>query len=121
MVILNKKALYNYEITDKFEAGIILTGAEVKSARSGNVSLADSFVRIRDNSAFLYNTYISPYQKPTSEIDPRRERKLLLHRAEMQHLKGKLANTSLTLIPLKMYTTSNLIKLEVALARGKKQ
>ena len=121
MVIFNKKVNYEYTIKDKLEAGIILTGAEVKSVRNGNVSLSESFLRLKNESAYLINAYIGPYQKKSETYDPKRERKVLLHKAEIEHLRGKLASGGLTLVPLKMYTIRNLVKLEIALAMGKKK
>lgn len=118
--IFNKKAAYDYHITDKIEAGIILSGAEVKSVRAGNVSLTDSFVKIKEHEAVLVNAYISPYQKKDATYNPKRDRKLLLHKAEIQHLRGKITTSSLTLVPLRMYNKRNVIKVEVGLAKGKK-
>lgn len=121
MVILNKKALVSYQILDKIEAGIVLSGAEVKSVRKGSVSLTEGFVSLKNGQPILCNVHIAPYQKETSDYNPRRERKLLLHREEIQHLIGKKTQARLTLVPLRMYTTHNLVKVEIAIARGKKK
>jgi len=120
MIIQNKKAYHDFVITDTLEAGIVLSGAEVKSVRAGSVSLTDSFVRISNKAVWLHNAHISPYQKALN-FDPRRNRLLLLHRNEIEHLKGKIRGANLTLVPTKMYTNKNLVKLEIGLARGKKQ
>lgn len=113
MKITNKKAFYDYNVGERFEAGIVLTGAEVKSIRRGQASLADSFVRIKNGEAYLINMYIAP--------DDRRDRKLLLHKKQIISLLSKLAGSNLTIVPVSVYNTHNLIKVELALARGKKQ
>lgn len=120
MIIQNKKAYHDFVITDTLEAGIVLSGAEVKSVRAGSVSLGDSFVRIAHKAVWLHNAHISPYQK-AANFEPRRNRLLLLHKAEIEHLKGKIRSSNLTLVPTKMYTDKNLVKVEIGLARGKKQ
>lgn len=119
-MIINKKASHDYVILDKFEAGIQLSGGEVKSLRKQSGSLTDSFVRIKDFSALLVNAYISPYQHEKN--DPKRERKLLLHRKEIDFLRGKLSAAGrLSIIPLRLYFKGPLVKVEIALARGKKE
>ncbi|MCJ7665655.1 MAG: SsrA-binding protein SmpB [Actinobacteria bacterium] len=120
LVAQNKKALWDFLILDSFEAGIALWGSEVKSIRDHRVNLKDSFGRIRNNELFAYNIHISPYANSRIEdIDPIRPRKLLMHRKEIDRLKGKLTDKSLTLVPLKMYFSKNVVKIEIALAKGK--
>lgn len=122
MKIFNKKATYDYTILERFEAGINLTGAEVKSIKGGHAKLEGSFVRIIGSEAYLVNAQIFPYIYARPEgYDPKRTRKLLLHKAELIRLKSKLDGANLTLIPLSWYTRGPLVKLEVGLARGKKQ
>ncbi len=122
MKITNRKAFFDYEIGEKIEAGIKLTGAEVKSVRAGHLTLADSFVKIIGNDAMLINCFISPYQfADNSDYDPKRSRKLLLHKKEMLALQSKIQQSNLTIIPVSLYTTRNLIKVELGLARGKKK
>ncbi len=119
----NKKANFNYHILEKIETGIVLSGKEVKSVRQGKISLAGSFISIKNGECYLVNCTISPYQPKNTPQDynPRRERKLLLKKKEIDSLYGKTKEKGLSLIPLKMYTKQNLIKLEVAVARGKKK
>ena len=120
--IINKKATFDYSLTDKFEAGIALTGSEVKSVRYGSVSLVDSFVKITDNEAFLVNAYIAPYKYAVDpSYDPKRTRKLLLNKKEIEFIDGKLASGNLTVVPVKMYTSHNLVKVEIALASKRKK
>lgn len=122
MRILNRRAKYDYHLLEKFEAGIALTGAEVKSVKAGKMSLSGSFVRIRDGEAWLFNAYINPYPFARQEgYDPRRTRKLLLHKKEILALEQKLKLKKLTLVPVSCYTKGRQIKLEIALARGKKK
>lgn len=120
--IVNRKARYEYEILDTFEAGIVLQGCEVKSVRAGKVSLAEAFCRFVGNELFLVNCNISPYpQARVSQIlSPTRQRKLLLNRAELRRLHGKVTTKGLTIIPLRIYSKGSLMKLEIALVRGKK-
>ena len=120
--VLNKKASHDYFFLEKFEAGIVLSGAEVKSLKAGNASLADSFVRVVKSEAFLVNAHISPYKMAVNAAyDPKRERKLLLNKKEIDFLRGKLSSSSLTIVPTKVYTKHNLVKVEVALAKAKKK
>ena len=122
MKIVHKKALFDYDIVDRFEAGISLTGHEVKSVKGGHANLDGSFVRVIGNEAYLVHAQVFPYQFARPEgYDPRRTRKLLLHKKEIISLKSKLEGAHLTLVPLSWYTTGPLIKLEIGLARGKKQ
>jgi SsrA-binding protein len=122
MKIINKKARFNYDLTDRFEAGIVLTGPEVKSARNGHVSLGESFVRLTGDELYLINATISPYKFAASEdYETKRSRKLLLHKKEIAELKRKMEGTNLTIVPTAMYTKNRRIKFEIALAKGKKQ
>ncbi|MBI5619557.1 SsrA-binding protein SmpB [Candidatus Gottesmanbacteria bacterium] len=122
MKIINRKATYDYTIIDRFEAGIHLLGSEVKSLKAGHASLEGAFVRIIGSEAYLVNAQIFPYIYARPEgYDPKRTRKLLLHKKELVSLKSKLEGANLTLVPLSWYTTGPLVKLEVGLAHGKKQ
>jgi len=122
----NKRAYFDYEILDEYEAGLVLMGHEVKSAKTGHVSLKGSYVVVKmDNSpeVYLINSYIALYKFANQNMayDPLRSRKLLLNKKEIKHLIGKQKEKSLTLIPLKLYTKHNLIKLSFAIAKGKKK
>ena len=118
----NRKALHDFDIEETYEAGISLTGPEVKSVRAGRANLKESYVRIRDGEAFLIGAHISPYQNATNIPQyPTRDRKLLLHRKELARLTGKSQEDGKTLIPLKLYSKDDNIKLEVAVASRKKQ
>lgn len=120
----NKKARFDYEILKKFEAGIVLSGQEVKSARQGQTSLKGAYVTIdKNNEVFLLNASIPRYKMagPLPEYDPTRSRKLLLNKQEIKHLTSKLQQTGLTLVPLSLYTKLSKIKLEIGLAKGKKK
>jgi SsrA-binding protein len=121
-VAVNRRAYHDYFIDDKLEAGIMLTGTEVKSVRNGRTNLRDGFVRIDGNEAWLENVHISPYaQANLMNHEPMRPRKLLLHRKEISSLIGKVRQKGYTLIPLRVYFSRNHAKVEVGLARGKKQ
>jgi len=118
----NRKARYLYEILETYEAGIQLTGTEVKSIREGKANLQDGYALIRDGEAWLLNVHISPY-KGSGEYfnhEPRRTRKLLLHRQEIRKLIGRVEQQGLTLVPLRMYFKRGLVKISVALGKGKK-
>ena len=119
----NKKAYYNYEILEKFEAGISLIGQEVKSIKSGRINLAGSYVVLKDEEAYLVGTHIPPYQPKNAPPDynPERSRKLLLKKSEIKYLIGKTKQKGLTLLPLRVYTKKGKIKLEFGVARGKKK
>jgi SsrA-binding protein len=122
MKIVNKKAYHNYSIEDSFEAGIVLTGAEVKSIKSGRCNLSDAYVKFMGDELWLVNADIAKYTHDGSEdYDSRRSRKLLLKRREIDKLKSKVKQSRLTLIPLSIYTTRNLIKVQVGLGKGKRQ
>jgi len=122
IVATNKKAFFNYEILDTFEAGISLLGSEVKSIREGKVSLKESYAEIKDGEIFLINCHIAPYKAATYlNHEPKRPRKLLLHKQEIKKLMGRVKEKGLTLIPVKMYFNKRgLVKVELALAKGKK-
>ena len=120
LIAQNKKAYKNFFIFDRYEAGIVLRGCEVKSIREHNVNLKDSYGRIKNGELFLHNMHISPYSKSRIEdLSPRRARKLLMHRREINRISGKLIDKSLTLIPLSIYMLKNIVKVEIALAKGK--
>jgi SsrA-binding protein len=121
-VATNRKALHDYFIEDRFEAGIALQGSEVKSIRSGKANLRDSYVRIKNGELWLVDCHISPYDQAARENhEPRRERKLLMHRKEIARLDNKSQAKGLTIVPLKMYFSSNnKVKVEIALASGKR-
>ncbi len=122
VVATNKKAYRDYEILETYEAGIELKGTEVKSVREGRVNLKDSYVRPKDGELFLVNAHISPYEKGNVfNHDPKRDRKLLLHRKEINRIIGRIQERGLTAIPLKMYINKRgLVKVEIALAKGRK-
>jgi SsrA-binding protein len=122
VIATNKRGIFDYELQDKFEAGLVLTGAEVKSIKTGHISLKGSFVTMHDSELYLTNANISPYPfaKTSRLYDPNRSRKLLVRKSEIKSLVGKLQVKGLTLVPLRVYTKKRLIKLEFALARGKK-
>lgn len=122
MKIVNRRALHDYQILEKFEAGINLNGAEVKSIRGGRMSLIGAFVRIIGSEAYLVSATIPLYEYARPEgYDERRTRKLLLHKKEIIALKSKSATGGLTIVPLSCYTKRGLVKLEIALAKGKKR
>ena len=117
----NKKAYHDYFIEEKYEAGIELAGTEVKSIRQGNVNLKDSFCAVKDGEMFLYGMHISPYEKGNIfNKDPRRTRKLLLHKKEILKLHAKMQQDGYALIPLSLYLSGPRVKVELAVARGKK-
>ena len=122
VVASNRRARHDYEILDTFEAGIALLGPEVKSLRNGKANLTDGYAMIRRGEVFLANVHIGPYEKAWREnAEPRRERKLLLHRAEISRLEGKVAERGLTLIPLRLYFKQGRAKVELGLCRGKRR
>lgn len=118
----NRQARYLYEILETYEAGIQLTGTEVKSIRAGKVNLQDGYALIRNGEAWLINAHISPYTASGQYFnhEPRRTRKLLLHRQEIRKLIGKVEQQGLTLVPLKMYFKRGRVKVSIALGKGKK-
>jgi SsrA-binding protein len=117
----NRKAFHDYFIEERLEAGIILTGTEIKSVRHGRVNLKDSYARIEDGEVWLYQMHISPYEQGNRfNHEPLRKRKLLLHRLEIAKLIGKIQLQGLTLIPLRIYLKHGLAKIDLAVCRGKK-
>ena len=120
LIANNKKAYHDYFILDTYEAGIALAGTEVKSLRMGKCSIKESFVRIENGEVFIYGMHISPYEKGNIfNKDPLRERKLLLHKAEINKLLGKMKEKGIAIVPLKVYFKGSLVKVEIGLARGK--
>ena len=121
MIANNKKAYHDYFIEDKYEAGISLAGTEVKSLRMGKCSIKESFIRIERDEVFIYGMHISPYEKGNIfNKDPLRPKKLLMHKSEIRKLTGKLAEQGYTLVPVEVYLKGSLVKVEIALAKGKK-
>lgn len=122
MLATNKHAFHDYSILDTYEAGIVLTGPEVKSVRAGSISLKGSYVSVHNEELWLLNAHIGPYsfagqRNPT---DPTHSRKLLLKKKEIRHIMGKITTAGLTVVPLKVYTARNRIKVEIGIGRGKK-
>jgi SsrA-binding protein len=121
VIVSNRKARHDYAILDTYEAGIMLQGTEVKSLRLGRASLVDSFATVDDGEIFLRNLHIPEYtQGSWTNHEPRRTRKLLLHKGEIERLIGKTREGGLTLVPLRMYFSDGKVKVELALAKGKK-
>ncbi len=121
LIANNKKAYHDYFIEDKYEAGISLYGTEIKSLRMGKCSIKESYIRIENNEVYIIGMHISPYEKGNIfNRDPLRSRKLLLHKAEIRKLIGKLAEQGYTLVPLQVYLKGCLVKVEIGLAKGKK-
>ena len=122
VVATNRKAYHDYSIEETHEAGLALTGTEIKSVRAGSVNLKDAYAVIKDGEAWLLNVHISPYEPASRQnVDPDRTRKLLLHRSEINRLMGRVQEKGLTIIPLRMYLKKNRAKVEIALVRGKRQ
>ena len=118
----NKKARFDYEIVEKFEAGVVLTGSEVKSLRDGAVNLKDSYISFRNGEAFLQNAHISEYKASSyNNHSPERLRKLLMHRDEINKIMGRVQEKSLSCVPLKLYFKKGRVKVEIGLGRGKKK
>jgi SsrA-binding protein len=121
VICQNRRARHRYHVEDTIEAGIVLAGPEVKSLRAGQANLSDGYARIRRGEAWLANVHIAPYPQASGvELDPDRERKLLLHRREIDKLGGKLREKGLTLVPLELYFSDGRVKVKLGLARGKK-
>ena len=121
LICNNKKAFHDYFIEEKFEAGMVLKGTEVKSLRLGKGNLNDSFALVREGEVFLHNLHISPYAFGNRENhDPERMRKLLLHKAEINRLYGKIREKGYSVVPLRLYFKNGYIKVELGLAKGKK-
>jgi len=120
IVVTNRKALHDYFILERFETGIVLKGTEVKSLRQGSANLQDGYATVRNGEVWLVGLHISPFEKGNiNNHDPKRERKLLMHRKEIRKLIGKTSEKGLTLVPLRLYFKNNIVKLELGLARGK--
>jgi len=119
----NRKALYDYEILEKFQAGLVLTGQETKSVKNGQISLKGAYVTFRDGDAYLTNSHISKYKQAglLPDYDPTKSRRLLLRKREIRYLQGKSQEKGLTIVPLSVYTKKRFVKIEIAVARGKKQ
>lgn len=121
LIANNKKAYHDYFIEEKYEAGISLAGTEVKSLRMGRCSIKEAFIRIEHDEVFVYNMHISPYEKGNIfNKDPLRVRKLLLHRQEIRKIQGYITQKGYTIVPLSVYFSGSLVKVEIGLAKGKK-
>ena len=121
VIATNRRARFEYEILETFEAGIALRGPEVKSLREGKANLADSYATVRRGEALLVHLHISPYEQAGRDNpDPRRDRRLLLHKAEIRRLSGRIAERGFTLVPLRLYWKNGRAKVELGLARGKR-
>ena len=122
LIASNKKALHDYFVVQKFEAGLMLTGTEVKSLRDGKAQLKDAYVIFKDDEAFLFGAHISPYTHGNLQNhDPERTRKLLLHRREIDKLRVQTTEKGLSVVPLRLYFKGSRVKAEIAVVRGKKQ
>jgi SsrA-binding protein len=121
VVATNRKARHEYFILESFEAGIVLQGSEIKSIRAGQISLAEAYVRTDNAEAWLIESYIAPYKQASSQNhDPKRSRKLLLHADEIQHMYASVKQKGVTIIPLRIYMKDGRAKVEIALAKGKR-
>lgn len=121
VIAVNRKAYHDYFVDETFEAGIALTGTEIKSIRAGRVNLRDGYVAIRGSEAWLLNVHIAPYEGGNRQNhEPRRDRKLLLHQRQIARLQSRIQERGYTVVPLRLYLKRNLAKVEIALARGKK-
>jgi len=118
----NRKAYHDYTVEETHEAGVVLTGTEIKSVRAGSINLRDSYVQARGREIWMVHVHIAPYEPASRQnVDPYRDRKLLLHREEIHRLMGRVQEKGLTIVPLRMYMKQNRAKVEVALVRGKRQ
>ncbi len=120
----NKTASFNYNLSDHHEAGVVLTGPEVKSVKNGQVQLKGSYVTLRNGSAYLVGAHIAPYKQASDaqqKYNPTRDRKLLLHQKELQRLAGQLTAKGLTIVPTKVYSKAGLVKVEIAIGQPKKK
>ena len=121
LIANNKKAYHDYFILEKYEAGLVLHGTEVKSLRMGKCSIKEAFIRVEDGEMYIYGMHISPYEKGNIfNKDPLRVRKLLLHKSEINKLIGKTKEKGMAIVPLKVYFKGSLVKVEIGLAKGKK-
>ena len=122
MRIINRRVKYDYRLLEKKEAGIVLSGSEVKSVKEGHINLEEAFIRVKDGEVWLLNAHIHPYKFTSDQnYNPRRARKLLLHKNEILKLAQYSSQKGLTIIPVSCYTKGNKIKIEIALAKGKKK
>ncbi|MBA2565420.1 MAG: SsrA-binding protein SmpB, partial [Gemmatimonadetes bacterium] len=122
LVARNRKAFHDYEILEKFEAGLVLVGPEVKSIRNGRVNLKDGYAALQAGELYLHNVHISPYEAANRHnVEPTRARKVLLHKSQLRRLIGKAAEKGLTIVPLDIHFTRGFAKVTLGLARGKKQ
>ena len=119
MRIVNRKARFKYQILEKVEAGIVLTGADIKSIRAGRADINESFAKIKDGEVFLMNAHINPWMGSQKFADTRRDRKLLLHRKQILNWQGKMSGGKLAIVPLTIYIKNNLAKVQLALAKSK--
>ena len=121
LIANNKKAYHDYFILEKYEAGIVLHGTEVKSLRMGKCSIKEAFIRVESGEMYIYGMHISPYEKGTRDlVYPLRIRKLLLHKKEINKIFGKMKEQGITVVPLQVYFRGSLVKIEIGLAKGKK-
>jgi SsrA-binding protein len=121
-IATNRQASFRYHLMDKWEAGLVLTGTEIKALRDGNAQIKDGYAALRDGEVWLYNVHIPPYAPATRDNhEPERPRKLLMHRREIERLIGKTKERGLTLVPTRLYFKGSRAKVEIALARGKDQ
>ncbi|MBD5634846.1 MAG: SsrA-binding protein SmpB [Candidatus Eremiobacteraeota bacterium] len=117
----NRRARFEYEWLEQFEAGIVLTGTEIKSIRTGQISIGEAYARIRDGELWLLSMYVPPYKEGSfSNVEPNRPRKLLVHRKDIDRLSARVSEKGLTLIPVRLYFKRGIVKVSIALARGKK-
>ncbi len=121
MIVENRRARFEYHILESLEAGLVLTGTEVKSIRAGGVSLSEAYARIRDGEAWLLGMHVPPYKQGSfSNAEPNRPRKLLLHKEEIARLQSRTGEKGLTIVPLRLYFTRGMAKVQLGVARGKK-
>jgi SsrA-binding protein len=121
MIVDNRRARFEYHILESLEAGLVLTGTEVKSIRAGGVSLSEAYARVRDGEAWLLGMHIPPYKQGSfSNTEPNRPRKLLLHKEEIARLQSRIGEKGLTIVPLRLYFTRGMAKVQLGVARGKK-
>ncbi len=121
VISTNRKAYHDYHVEETHEAGLVLTGSEIKSIRAGRVSLRDSYAQLKGGELWLIGTYVAPYAQASHQNhEPRRDRKLLMHRRQIERLAAKVQAKGYTIVPLRLYLKNNLAKVEIALVRGKK-
>jgi SsrA-binding protein len=119
VIAMNKKARHDYHLMERYEAGIVLLGTEVKAIRAGRLNLTDSYARVENNEVWLIDAHIGPYEQGSENHEPKRKRKLLLNRREIQKLESRTRPTGMTIVPTKAYFSDGRVKVEIALARGK--